>query len=852
MIRKVRYSLRIKFIIAITILLLLTMSFYLFYALGIFQSDKAADIYSTTLNNSINLADRISLLLTEETKLDEILKDNFESFTIKKDAIFKAYPSIYAIECSDNGNYINFINFKKLQEQGLPSDFQLASTNVQMINNILGNNWNLSFENTLNLPKYYSISKKILENRNCYLHISIDKLAANIEENTKYGSYLITDTGKLFLNFTDQKINDSEISKIIQEPIVANSNFGTKKFETNKDNIVIRSFAKIPHFHLMAISEINEKTAFLASEILINKSIIYGVLLLSVAVIVGIFFTRRLTTGLQMLFEATQELSRGNFEVNPIIKGNDEIASLTDSFVDMKNKIVKFMEEMKEKARIENEIQIAKLVQDSFFPKNYISGNGYNVYGLYRPATECSGDWWGILEQGNRLTIIVCDATGHGVGAALVTAAAHSTLSSLKIESANNYISPKFILNRLNRVICEMNSQIMMTGFVLEINREENKVIYSNASHVPPYLLPHLNGEYAKENINPLMENNSPRLGENLHTIFSESEVSIKENDKILLFSDGIVEASNGEKNYGQRNFLKSYISHASLSVSDLVKGLMKDLEIFQNGQLPDDDITLIGIEFKAIAKVIKSEEELNLIKDTDTVIISELANEKNVEYILKNNKVKHLVGFNSKNLVREFNMISILNNTKQFNFKKYFNVSRNYFHQELVYNKNISTEVNKLVENCRPFFEFALKSPQVELVLDELLSNAFYHSKASPGFSRGEEIMLLPNEKIELKYLYDNDYLVISVKGPGSFNDMSIITQSLMRGHLEKTPIDGKYGAGLGLYLIFDNVSQFWVINSPGKSAEMICVFEKFARNKQLKERVTSFHYLELEIDNE
>lgn len=853
MIRKIRYSLRLKFIIAITGLLLLTMSFYLSYALGIFQSDKAADIYSTTLYNSINLADKINLLLSEETRLDEILKDSIADFNIKKDAVFKAYPSILLIECLEEQNTINFFNSKKLSELGIPSDFNLNASSQSLMVKIPRDRWGLFTENLLNLPKYYSIGKRINDQRSCMIHISIDKLLKNLEQNSKYGSYLISDTGKLFVNFTSQKIDEKSLSQMLQDPIFSNNQLGTKKF-TEDSNSIIRSFAKISDFHLMAISEINERTAFMASEVLINKSIIYGVLLLSIAVIVGIIFTRRLTNGLQMLFEATQELSKGNFSVSLNIKGNDEIASLTDSFIDMKNKILKFMEEMKEKARIENEIQIAKLVQDSFFPQNFIAGNGFNIFGHYRPATECSGDWWGVLEQGNRITIIVCDATGHGVGAALVTAAAHTSLTLLKLDAQNNYVSPKMILSRMNHVICEMHSEIMMTAFALEINREEQKVVYANASHVPPYLLSHRDGVYSKDSINPLMENNNSRLGQNLHTVYSESEVKISESDKILLFSDGIIEANNGEKNYGQRNFIKSFIANANQSVDLLVLEMIKDLEKFQNGLTPDDDITLIAVEINSTALKLETVEDIEKIQLVNQVnpIVSSLDNQNNIEHVLSKFPVVHLVGCNSKNIVKEFNLINKINQLKVFAFKHFFHVNKNFFQQELYFNKNIGQEIEKLVTNCRPFFEFALKSPQVELVLDELLSNAFYHSKASPGFTRGEEIMLIPGEKIALNYFYDDEYLVVGVKGPGSFNDLSVITQSIFRGQHEKTPLDGKYGAGLGLYLIFDNVAQLWIINSPGNGSEIICVFEKFSRNKQLKERITSFHYVEMEFNHE
>ena len=139
-----------------------------------------------------------------------------------------------------------------------------------------------------------------------------------------------------------------------------------------------------------------------------------------------------------------------------------------------------------------------------------------------------------------------------------------------------------------------------------------------------------------------------------------------------------------------------------------------------------------------------------------------------------------------------------------------------------------------------------SIKPEILKLVSEELLSNAFYHSGGEINpIARGQEILLSADKEVEFSCAANSDFLILSVKGPTSFSSRGKVLSSIKRGYKEKSPLDGKNGAGLGLYLIYENTNQFWVINSGVNCGQMICVFEKFKRYKKARERVTSFHYL-------
>jgi sigma-B regulation protein RsbU (phosphoserine phosphatase) len=856
LIRKVKFPLKYKFVVVITLLLLLTMGFYLSYALNIFKEDKAADVYSITLTNSISVAERTKLLMNEDLNLLDGLKEteSGQSLIKKMETIISDHEEILGIECLvGNQNYVSSKNEKKLEQftnGGQIGELTEANGALKLIKQLPFGSTRLEMSLIKDFPSHFSVIRSIDQNIKCAIHISYEKLMPLMNETLNYGTYLLTNTGKVFFKLNNINLN-SNLQSIATDPTIANIQQGVKRFD-NDGVAIIRAFSKVPALGLIAITEIPEKKAFLASQLLIQKSIYFGILILSIAVIAGILFTKRMTKNVQTLFEATTLLSEGNFDVNPVAVGNDEIGALTDSFVEMKNKIIKFMEEMKEKARIESELQVAHLVQHSFFPKHAVIREKFSFDGLYLPASECSGDWWGYFEQGAITTIIVCDATGHGVPAALITAAAHSCISTLKIESEQNYISPKSVLEKLNKVICYMNTDILMTAFVLEIDEVKKTITYSNASHMTPFLVRKVDGEYSKEGVNPLQENNGARMGQSMDSVYEETIIDVDLGDRVIMFSDGLTEMAIDGKAWGQRNFLKSIFKGCKFEATGLIESIMSDFSEFKKDTNLQDDITLVCVTFNNEKIVIENIDQFKGMTDLtkDSLVITKLSNEENIRDLLSQSKVNHLIGYNTIDLSRETKLVQILESKPEFNLDDYINETYKKQTWKLISNKRIPEVVKEMGEQFANEFSGAIHLDVLRLVSEELLSNSFYHSGgAGVQYVRGQEIMLTPDKGVEYMFAVNDEYVVVSVKGPSGFSSREKVISSIQRGYAEKTPLAGENGAGLGLYMIYENCNQFWVINGRLDSGQIICVFEKFNRYKQAKERITSFHFLAKEI---
>lgn len=831
------------------------MGFYLSYALNIFKEDKAADIYSITLNNSISVAERTKLLINEDISQLEGLKNVSAENLNSRMITIVGRDEVLGIECLvGDQEYLKSLNDKKL-EQYSNSDQATEFLNedkgaLRLLRKLPFGASSLEMNLIQNFPSHFSVIKSLDKNLKCAIHISYEKLMPLMNETLNYGTYILTNTGKVFFKLNNINLN-SNLKTIVSDPTILDIQQGVKRFD-DEGGAIIRAFSKVPSLNLIAITEIPEKKAFMASEVLIQKSIYFGILILSIAVIAGILFTKRMTKNVQTLFEATTLLSQGNFEVNPVAVGNDEIGALTDSFVEMKNKIIKFMEEMKEKARLESELQVAHLVQHSFFPKHAVIREKYTFDGQYLPASECSGDWWGYFEQGPITTIVVCDATGHGVPAALITAAAHSCISTLKIESEKIYISPKSVLEKLNKVICFMNTDILMTAFVLEINEEKNTITYSNASHMSPFLIHKSSDGYNKEGVSPLLENNGARMGQSADSTYEESMIEFFPGDRIVMFSDGLTEMTMDGKAWGQRNFLKSIFKGCTYNASGLIESIMSDFNEFKKEDPLQDDITLVCVTFNEERIIIDNLEQFKKMTDLtkDSLLISKLSNEENIKNLLSHCKVNHLIGHNTLDLNREIKLVQILESKSNFNLNDYINESYKKNTWKLVSNKRITEVVKDAEVQFASEFSAAVNLDVLRLVSEELLSNSFYHSGGDGvQYARGQEIILTPDKEVEYMFAANDEYVVVSVKGPSGFSSREKVIASIKRGYAEKTPLVGDNGAGLGLYMIYENCSQFWVINGQTDSGQIICVFEKFNRYKQARERITSFHFLAKEI---
>jgi hypothetical protein len=252
-----------------------------------------------------------------------------------------------------------------------------------------------------------------------------------------------------------------------------------------------------------------------------------------------------------------------------------------------------------ESFRKSQELAVAAMVQKTFFPGEEASkSGGCEIFGHFEPASECGGDWWGTFQVLNKTYVILGDATGHGVPAALITSLSYAISKSihLELERTGQLLHPSQILEEFNTVLCSLKSDYaQMTLTVFKIDEVSGKVTFANAANQPPFLIKGEN-ENARVSVLNAVGN---LVGELTDQSYDEHEIELKPGDKIIVFTDGIFENRRAdEKAQLGKSWLKATLhKHKELPGRDLFSRVWSDYRAAIGTTPPDDDATLVVIE---------------------------------------------------------------------------------------------------------------------------------------------------------------------------------------------------------------------------------------------------------------
>lgn len=325
----------------------------------------------------------------------------------------------------------------------------------------------------------------------------------------------------------------------------------------------------------------------------IQKIILIFLLALSVGTAVSVAFTKKLVSPMEELCSTTELIGKGNFDIKILNKSSDEVGVLAQSIENMTLKIRNLIKDNADKARLENELNMASKLQKDSLPKDKMEESNFLLLSHNLQASECGGDWWGTYSLGNKLVIMIGDATGHGLGSAMVTVTAKTVKSTAK---QKNISDPNEILKMLNQAVFECSSgSILMTFFVATIDFDKNQIEYANAGHNTPWL-------FKKGGEVEALTFKGIRLGE--QEAFDPKAVkttSFTPGDLLFLYTDGLIETEDLKGNPFGKNQVRKLIS------SEMTKGTNKaynKLKFMFNSFLgskknPDDDATFIFLEYK-------------------------------------------------------------------------------------------------------------------------------------------------------------------------------------------------------------------------------------------------------------
>src|SRR5215208_4251763 len=254
----------------------------------------------------------------------------------------------------------------------------------------------------------------------------------------------------------------------------------------------------------------------------------------------------------------------------------------------LKSAMAKQQQEARERQRIEQELRIARLIQQTLLPKSAPELGGYQIAAYYRPAREVSGDFYDFLElEDGRLGLVVGDASGKGIPAAMVMA---NTRSVIRTSAQGGDLAPGQVLAEANEILFpDIPPNMFVTCFYAILDPESGRLSYANAGHDLPYV--QRNGD-AEE----LRARGVP-LGLMPGMSYEEKEVVVDAGESVLFYSDGLVEAHDPEgEMFGFRR-LRALVAEHDDEERSLVDFLLEELHSFTGeGWEQEDDITMVTL----------------------------------------------------------------------------------------------------------------------------------------------------------------------------------------------------------------------------------------------------------------
>lgn len=357
-------------------------------------------------------------------------------------------------------------------------------------------------------------------------------------------------------------------------------------------------FARLPLYdQSLVLVQMSAAAAYGSSEIILVQTALTACLLILIAMLVSYLGARGVTRKLRQVTEVTQRIAQGDFSLGLDERGRDEVAVLASSVNHMSGQIIHLMRSQMDKARLDQELATARLVQGTFFPRRNYQSQFLNISGSYHPATECGGDWWGrFTAPDDREFVLVGDAMGHGASAAMLTAMAYTCASVVAemIHAARGHeipCSPKTILEQLNRTITEaLSGKVLMTFFVAALDPRRGKMVYANAGHNPPILM-------RRKSL--AITGASDPLGVSVDSTYEEHSLDLRPGDRLVLFTDGLLECrSPAGQPWGRKNLVKEVKAlPPSANVDEMRERLLARAFAHYGSRPIADDVTVVVLE---------------------------------------------------------------------------------------------------------------------------------------------------------------------------------------------------------------------------------------------------------------
>jgi len=307
------------------------------------------------------------------------------------------------------------------------------------------------------------------------------------------------------------------------------------------------------------------------------------------AFVTGFVLTRRITRAIADLYRATQYVKSGDFSHRVPIEHHDQLGELGQSFNEMTGSISGLIEEQNKRQRLENEISIAREVQNQLFPSTLPSVPGVEIEAICKAARSVSGDYYDFIQLSpTHVAIAIADISGKGISAALLMASLQAALRSQMLTDGTERLCTAELVARLNKHLVRNTGDDRFATFFIAVYDSATRTLrYTNAGHLPSFLVCHGKSER--------LDKGGMVLGVLEDYGYEEGSIVVGPDALLIGYSDGLVEPENvyGEE-FGIRRLEETSVRLQGAAPLMVAESLMAAAEEWAGTPEQADDMTVI------------------------------------------------------------------------------------------------------------------------------------------------------------------------------------------------------------------------------------------------------------------
>ncbi len=253
----------------------------------------------------------------------------------------------------------------------------------------------------------------------------------------------------------------------------------------------------------------------------------------------------------------------------------------------------RLIEHERERQRLEQELDIAREIQQALVPQGLQDYPHFSITGIHRPCYEVGGDYFDVCPLADgRIAVLIADVAGKGLGAALLTTMLQGALSGMTLG-----VDPVRVFNHLNRFLCDRAAVGRYATMFFGLLEPSGTLEYVRAGHPSPLLL--RGGE-----VRELYSTGSFPIGLVETATFSSTRIQLEPGDTLLLYTDGVTEAENRKRELFDDERLKEVFGrHQNSPLADIQNAILNAVGTFTEGASQSDDVTLLVVRYRGAAE---------------------------------------------------------------------------------------------------------------------------------------------------------------------------------------------------------------------------------------------------------